>query len=238
MRKIKGSSSYLKNQVRKNLAKAVLSAIVFAAVFALLIYRILSTLQVGILEEAGLVFLLIPLVAFYFYLRKYYIYRGGWVGEKQVSDLLTRSLDDDYYLLNDLYLGKGGGDIDHIVLGPNGIFVLETKNWSGTISSGGDEWQRAGKRNFSGSPSRQVKRNAAKIKQIIENNQNLRSLNIWVEGIVVLTNNHATIQVSNPTVPILKFSQVPNYIASFRSSRSLSREQLETIGTEIVKQKH
>ena len=64
MRKIKGSSSYLKNQVRKNLAKAALSAIIFAAVFALLIYRILSTLQVGILEEAGLVFLLAPLVSF------------------------------------------------------------------------------------------------------------------------------------------------------------------------------
>ena len=67
MRKIKGSSSYLKNQVRKNLAKAALAALIFAAVFALLIYRILSTLQVGILEEAGLVFLLVPLAAFYFY---------------------------------------------------------------------------------------------------------------------------------------------------------------------------
>jgi hypothetical protein len=34
MRKIKGSSSYLKNQVQKNLAKATLTALVFAAVFA------------------------------------------------------------------------------------------------------------------------------------------------------------------------------------------------------------
>ncbi len=238
MRKIKGSSSYLKNQVWKNLAKATLSAIVFAAFFALLIYRILSNLQVGILEEVGLIFLIIPFVAFYFYLHKYQIYRGGWVGEKQVSDLLTHSLGDDYYLLNDLYLGKGGGDIDHIVLGPNGVFVLETKNWSGTISCRGDEWERGGKRNFSGSPSRQVKRNAAKIKQIIENNQNLRSLGIWVEGIVVLTNNRSTLHVSNPTVPILKLSQVPNHIVGFSSSRRLSREQLETIGKELIRQKH
>jgi hypothetical protein len=238
MRQLKGSSSYLKNQVRKNLAKATLSAIVFAAVFALLIFRILSTLQVGILDEAGLFFLLIPFVGFYFYLRKYHIYNGGWQGEKQVANLLTHSLSDDYYLLNDLYLREGGGDIDHIVLGPNGVFVLETKNWSGSISCNGDEWQRAGKRNFLGSPSRQVKRNAAKIKQIIDNNQNLRSLGIWVEGIVVLTNNHATLHLNNPTVPILRLSQVPNYIVAFRSSRSLSREQLESIGKEIVKQKH
>jgi hypothetical protein len=238
MRKIKGSSSYLKNQVRKNLAKAALSALVFAAVFAILIYRILSTLQVGILEEAGLVFLLVPLVAFYFYLRKYHIYSGGWQGEKQVAKLLTSTLSDDYYLLNDLYLRNGGGDIDHIVLGPNGVFVLETKNWSGNISCNGDEWQRAGKRNFSSNPSRQVKRNAAKIKQILDNSPNLRPLGIGIEGIVVLTNNHATVHLNNPTVPILKLSQLTNHITATRSSVRYTREQLEAVGKEIVHQKH
>jgi hypothetical protein len=49
-------------------------------------------LQLGLLEEAGLVFLLVPLVAFYFYLRKYRIYSGGWQGEKQVAKLLTTLL--------------------------------------------------------------------------------------------------------------------------------------------------
>jgi hypothetical protein len=238
MRKIKGSSSYLKNQVRKNLAKAALSALIFAAVFAFLIYGFLSTLQVGILEEAGLIFLLAPLVAFYFYLRKYHIYSGGLQGEKQVAKLLTSKLNDDYSLLNDLYLRDGGGDIDHIVLGPNGVFVLETKNWSGNISCNGDEWQRVGKRNFSGSPSRQVKRNAAKIKQIIDANPNLKALGIRVEGVVVLTNNHSTIHLTNPTVPVLKLSQLTNHIMEIKNPRSYSREQLEAIGKEIVKQKH
>jgi hypothetical protein len=238
MRKIKGSSSYLKNQVRKNLAKATLSAIVFAAVFALLIYRILSNLRVGVLEEVGLFFLIIPFIAFCFCLRTYHVYKGGWVGEKKVSDLLTHSLGDDYYLLNDLYLGKGGGDIVHIVLGPTGLFVLETKNWSGNISCSGDEWHRKRKRNFSSSPSRQVKRNAAKIKKIIDNNPNLRSLAIWVEGIVVLTNNHATLDLNSPSVPILKLPQVPNHIVASRISQSLSHQQLEDIGRELIKQKH
>ncbi len=66
MRKLKGSSNYLKNQVRKNLSKAALSAFVFAAAFAILIYRVLSTFQIGILEEVGLVFLLFPLGVFFF----------------------------------------------------------------------------------------------------------------------------------------------------------------------------
>ena len=238
MRKIRGSSSYLKNQVRKNLAKAALSALIFAAAFSILIYRLLSTFQIGIFEEAGLILLLAPLVAFYFYLRKYHIYNGGWQGEKQVANLLTRTLSDNYYLLNDLYLRDGGGDIDHVVLGPNGIFVLETKNWSGTISCNGDEWQRAGKRNFSGSPSRQVKRNAAKIQYLIDNSPNLRGLHVRVEGAVVFTNNHATLHVNNPSVAVLRLAQLPNHITSYRRSSNFSREQLETIGREIVNQKH
>lgn len=238
MRKIKGSSSYLKNQVRKNLAKAALSLFLFGVILFALTLRVLSTLQVGILEEAGLLLSLAPLIGFYFYLRKYRIYSGGWTGEKQVAKLLNSKLNDDYYLLNDLYLRDGGGDIDHVVLGPNGVFVLETKNWSGSISCNGDDWRRAGKRNFSGSPSRQVKRNAAKIKHIIDNSPNLRPLGIWVEGIVVFTNNYAALHLNNPTVPILKLPQLTNYITAYRSSRSYSREQLEAVGKEITQQKH
>jgi hypothetical protein len=238
MRELKGSSSFLKNQVRKNLAKAVLNMLVFGIVLFALILRVLFTLQVGTLEETVALLSIAPLLGFYYYLHKYRIYSSGWEGEKQVAKLLTGKLNDDYYILNDLYLHNGGGDIDHIVLGPNGVFVLETKNWSGRISCNGDKWQRAEKSNFSGSPSRQVKRNAAKIKQIIENNQNLRLLDIQVEAIVVLTNNHAILHLNNSTVPILGLPQVPNHIVAFRSSQSLSREQLEEIGKEIIKQKH
>ena len=238
MRKIKGSSSYLKNHVRINLAKAALSALIFAAVFSILIYRILSTLQIGLFEEVGFIFLIAPLGAFYFYLRKYHIYNSGWQGEKQVAKLLSHTLSDDYYLLNDLYLRVGEGDIDHIILGPNGVFVLETKNWNGSISCNGDEWKRVGKRNFSGSPSRQVKRNTSKIRQIINTNPNLRVLDILVEGIVIFTNNHAILHLNCPTVPILKLPQLPNYLTTHGKTRSLSPEQIEAIGTEIVKEKN
>ena len=81
---------------------------------------------------------LVPLAAFYFYLRKYRIYNAGWEGEKQVAKFLSSRLSDDYFLINDLYLHNGGGDIDHVVLAPSGVFVLETKNWSGDITCNGD----------------------------------------------------------------------------------------------------
>ncbi|MBE3115946.1 NERD domain-containing protein, partial [Candidatus Bathyarchaeota archaeon] len=172
-----------------------------------------------------------------FYLHKYRIYSGGWEGEKSVAKLLSKTLSDDYYLINDVYLHDGGGDIDHIVLGPNGVFVLETKNWSGKITCNGDQWQRPGKRGFKGSPSRQVKRNAAKIRNIIDSSQ-LKPLGIRVEGIVVFTNNHSSLNVNNPTVPILKLQQLPSHMTAQKTYNSYTSQQLEQIGKEILKQTH
>jgi hypothetical protein len=236
MRKIKGSGSYLKNQTRKNLAKAFLCIILFGLIFFSLILHALFTFSLGVFEAAGLLFSLVPLGAFYFYLRKYRIYNGGWQGEKSVAKLLSKTLSDDYSLINDVYLHDGGGDIDHIVLGPNGVFVLETKNWSGKINCNGDEWQRPGKQGFKGSPSRQVKRNAAKIRNIIDSSPTLRPLGIKVEGIVVFTNNHSSLNLNNPTVPILKLQQLPSHITAQKTYNSYTRQQLEQIGKEILKQ--
>src|SRR5208283_4612133 len=237
MRKMKGSSNYLKNQVRKNLAKAVLCIALFTVILFALSLRVLLTLSLSIFEAAGLLASLVPLAAFYFYLRKYRIYNAGWEGEKQEAKLLSSKLSDDYLLINDLYLHNGGGDIDHVLLAPSGIFVLETKNWSGDITCNGDMWQRAGKGNFKGSPSLQVKRNAAKIKNLIDSSQAFRSLGVWVEGIVVFTNNHATFHLNNPTVLILKLPQLPSHITTHRSPNNFARQQIEAIGKEILRQK-
>jgi hypothetical protein len=237
MKEIKISGSYLRNQTILNLAKAGICIIIFGAVIFALTLRALLTLRVDILEEASLFLSLAPLATFYFYLRKYQIYNGGLKGEKQVTKLLTRKLNNDYYLVNDLPLRNGGGDIDHLVIGPTGVFVLETKNWNGNINCNGDEWKRLGKRNSSLSPSLQVKRNTAKIKHLIHNSSSLGLLNISVEGIVVFTNKHAILHVSNSTVPILKLPQLPNYISTHASSKRYSHEELESVAREVAKER-
>ena len=237
MRKMKGSGNYLKNQVRKNLAKAVLSIVLFCLIFFTVSLSVLSNLSLSIFDVAGFLLSLVPLAAFYYYMRNYRVYNAGWEGEKQVTNLLSSKLSDEYLLLNGLYLRNGGGDIDHVVLGPSGVFVLETKNWSGDITCNGDEWQRGGKNGFKTSPSLQVKRNAAKIKHVIDSSPALRSLGVMVEGIVVFTNNHATFHLNSPTVLILKLPELPNHIATYRSSGSYSSQQLEALGKEILRQK-
>ena len=59
---------------------------------------------------------------------------------------------------------------------------------------------------------------------------------MFVEGIVVFTNSHARLQVFNPTVLIMRLSQLPNYIKTHGSSGNISWQQLEEFGKEILKQ--
>ena len=62
----------------------------------------------------------------------------GAQGEEAVARELG-FLSSDYRVFNCIEPGKqallpSSGDYDHVVIGPTGIFVIETKNWSGSIT--------------------------------------------------------------------------------------------------------
>ena len=64
----------------------------------------------------------------------------GKRGEKLVAGRLRKGLPDEYRILNDIYLPLPDGtttQVDHIVVSQYGIFVVETKTYSGWIF--GDE---------------------------------------------------------------------------------------------------
>ena len=44
----------------------------------------------------------------------------------QVAGVLARELPDEYVLINGLALPRGAGGIDHLVIGPNGVFLLKS----------------------------------------------------------------------------------------------------------------
>lgn len=75
---------------------------------------------------------------------------GGFAGAKaevEVMDILSK-LPDSYYLLNNVNLRAdrwmrfqgtvlNKAQIDHLVVGPSGVFVIETKHWSREFASSG-----------------------------------------------------------------------------------------------------
>jgi hypothetical protein len=48
-----------------------------------------------------------------------------------------RSLDDEWHLFNGIAM-KGGGDVDHVLVGPGGLFCLSTKSSRGIYAKGPD----------------------------------------------------------------------------------------------------
>ena len=59
----------------------------------------------------------------------------GAIGESRVANRLKKLPRADYYVLHDLLLRTSAGtsQIDHLVVSPYGLFVIETKNYRGWI---------------------------------------------------------------------------------------------------------
>ena len=70
-------------------------------------------------------------------------YRGK-VGENRGKAVIGETIEGVQYVINDLFLERKGksSQIDHIVINPRGVFVIETKNYSGVIygSENQQEW--------------------------------------------------------------------------------------------------
>ncbi len=65
--------------------------------------------------------------------------RAGIAGEQLVAVELGRALDDDWTLLHG-YRNRRG-EIDHLLLGPDGLFAIEVKNLNATVHVDGDRWR-------------------------------------------------------------------------------------------------
>lgn len=85
----------------------------------------------------------------------------GAKGEEWVAHELA-FLGPDYSVFNGLRLGGGKQNFDHIVVGPSGVFVIETKNWKGSVEFR-DGKLFAGGREPSRPPLKQVKAATAEL---------------------------------------------------------------------------
>jgi hypothetical protein len=66
------------------------------------------------------------------------ILRAGIAGEHRVATQLGEALDDEWTLLHGYRNGRG--EIDHLLLGPKGLFAIEVKNINATVRITGDTW--------------------------------------------------------------------------------------------------
>lgn len=68
--------------------------------------------------------------------------KRGEVAEKSVARELER-LDDRFHVIHDVIVGPG--NIDHVVIGPSGLFIVETKSHPGLVTFNGERLLHSGR---------------------------------------------------------------------------------------------
>lgn len=164
----------------------------------------------------------------------------GWLGEKTVKATIGKTIKNEQYVINDLIIARNGKScqIDHIVINPNGVFVIETKNYSGDIygTKNQTEWTQVlayGKvKNKIYNPIKQNAVHVYSVKKIVgklpvyslvvfvKNN----TYHIQAENVVSLTGLKAKL---NQGSPVLTITQMQTAYNSLLASK-----------TTVTKQKH
>ncbi len=223
---IRKPGTYLEDQGGRFLVRA-LSLMLLALVLAIALHPVYGALPLPWAVRAG---------------RRYLRYAKGLAGEGEVRRVLEQ-LDDSYYVIHDAELPRA--NIDHIVLGPNGVFVLETKHFSGWVECEGDRWWVA--RNATGrrfklprSPSVQVKRNAAMVRERIRKFETtvLKGFPLagWVQAVVVLSHPDAHLELLLPpaAVDVVKVSELVDRITATPPRQRLPAPVLTKMGLALL----
>lgn len=113
----------------------------------------------------------------------------GKRGENRVKWVIGETIENEQYVINDLIVSNNGNttQIDHIVINPRGVFVIETKNYSGEIygSENQREWtQVLAYGNVKNKLYNPLKQNAAHVYNVkrIVGNLPIHSLVVFVQN--------------------------------------------------------
>jgi hypothetical protein len=65
-------------------------------------------------------------------------WQRGAAGERHTARLLSRLARDSYVVFHDLAVPGSPANVDHLVIGSSGVFVIDSKQWTGSVHQGAD----------------------------------------------------------------------------------------------------
>ena len=154
------------------------------------------------------------------YLKRRSHWRKGILGEKMVVEALT-PLDNSYVLINDVVLPERTGNIDHILVGPNGVFAIETKSY---------QWHYLNR-----FPIRQAIRNAISLRQFLEKQV---KIDMFIPAILVSTDPDAISSQSPSTVNVIGLKNLCEFIKGRKNQSGLDNKAQRNLIHEILKVSH
>ena len=138
----------------------------------------------------------------------------GKMGERAVDNTLQSHGFEKRYTVSDLIFVSDGKSvqIDHILINPHGLFVIETKNYGGRIygSDGQHEWTQVlgrSKHRF----YNPVKQNATHVYHL----NKILPKKVPIHSVVVFVRNNTSYITSNSVVGL---SSLPEYLSRYRAT--------------------
>jgi hypothetical protein len=65
-------------------------------------------------------------------------WQRGAHGERHTARLLDRLTRDGFVVFHDLAVPDSPANVDHLVIGPTGLFMIDSKQWTGSVHQGAD----------------------------------------------------------------------------------------------------
>jgi hypothetical protein len=162
-------------------------------------------------------------------------HRFGKEGEEQVLQLIIQSLDGNWHVFQNITLpGRNKGDLDLVLVGPPGVWVLEVKNFRGRYRNVGEIWEyKQGKywKVTIKSPSRQALNNAIRLGNFL----NADNINVFVTPAVVWANQESPLTIENPSVAVWQYDRLPDELGNIWQVEKIATVERNKITDKLFK---
>lgn len=146
-------------------------------------------------------------------------------GEETVAHQL-KSIGNDYRVVNArLIRSKSESqEFEHLIVGPNGVFHIETKNWEGTITFTNNGVERSGG-GHKDDPTAQLYRHEFVLKELLRDNK----IEADVTGVLCFAHPDCTVVGKSPAFATVKADRLVHTIQNYKAKRSLTSAEIGRI---------
>ena len=157
-------------------------------------------------------------------------HRKGEVGEERVVAAMHQALDGNWHLFRNVELpGHNKGDLDSVLVGPSGVWVLEIKTFTGEYRNIGEHWEYLNGNRWKlvkKSPSRQAQNNAVRLSNFLKAD----SIQQWINPAVIWANPDSPLSIENPLTAVWSLDRLSDELGNIWRDESVS----ETTRNQIV----
>nr|WP_269432519.1 nuclease-related domain-containing protein [Paenibacillus sp. VKM B-2647] len=150
----------------------------------------------------------------------------GDEGERSTAHQL-RYLGSEYRVLHNRQVRAGGGSqqFDHIVVGPNGVFHIDSKHWSGEVRFTAQGVERSKEGSHQGDPTAQLYRHEHVLKELLRDG----GVQADLVGVICFTHPHCELVGSSPAFLTVKVDRLLHAIKTHKPKKPLSAGQVAGI---------